>query len=432
MSIYYPPNDVGSVFNPANFDTITANNLSDVLIAGNNAGLNQINMNSQKIILCANPTSAQDVATKNYVDSYVPASDNLANVLIAGNSAGGTQIDMNSNNIINGATFTASSFVGALTGTATNATNVAITDDNTNATFYPVFASNNTGNLPLKVDKTTNPLSYNPSTSVLTSTTFSGALSGNATSATTATTATTATNITTTSDNTSGTYYIPFSKTTAGTSTAIYLDDTTTALTYNPSTSSLSSVQYVASASGSTNTLGSSSMAISNAGGTLTLNQGSLTASTTFVINSTSGQVINLQTNGTTQSSITASGVQISLLTTQGTATYASPTLTIATTGSAPYPTMYTNLITFSGSTVAQTISTITPPTNMPINAMYMVYITNSNTSAGAITVNATSLGSGIKTTYTSNVVIPISSFALGTLTKVGASTYIWSINLVA
>ena len=68
----------------------------------------------------------------------------------------------------------------------------------------------------------------------------------------------------------------------------------------------------------------------------------------------------------------------------------------------------------------------------MPINGMYMVYITNNNTSAGAITINATSLGSGIKTTYTAAVVIPISGFALGTLTKVGASTFIWSVNLVA
>jgi hypothetical protein len=73
-------------------------------------------------------------------------------------------------------TITANTFNGALSGTATNATNVAITDDNTNATYYPVFVSNNTGNLPLKVDKTTNPLSYNPSTGVLTSTTFSGLL----------------------------------------------------------------------------------------------------------------------------------------------------------------------------------------------------------------------------------------------------------------
>ena len=61
-------------------------------------------------------------------------------------------------------------FNGNLNGTATtatNSTNVAITDTNTNALFYPTFVSNNTGNLPLNVDKTTSPLTYNPSTGTM-------------------------------------------------------------------------------------------------------------------------------------------------------------------------------------------------------------------------------------------------------------------------
>lgn len=71
-------------------------------------------------------------------------------------------------------------FYGTLNGnatTATSATNVAITDNNTSATYYPTFVSNNTGNLSLNVDKTTNPLSYIPSTGNLTSTLFTGLLS---------------------------------------------------------------------------------------------------------------------------------------------------------------------------------------------------------------------------------------------------------------
>jgi len=52
--------------------------------------------------------------------------------------------------------------------TATNATNTAITDDtSTNATFYPTFVSNTTGNLPQIVSSTK--LQYNPSTGALTS-----------------------------------------------------------------------------------------------------------------------------------------------------------------------------------------------------------------------------------------------------------------------
>jgi len=71
-------------------------------------------------------------------------------------------------------------FYGSLNGnatTATSATSVAITDNNTSATYYPTFVSNNTGNLALNVDKTTNPLSYIPSTGNLSSTLFTGLLS---------------------------------------------------------------------------------------------------------------------------------------------------------------------------------------------------------------------------------------------------------------
>lgn len=49
-----------------------------------------------------------------------------------------------------------------------------------------------------------------------------------------------ATTITTTSDSTSGNYYIPFSKTTAGVDTALYIDDTASSLTFNPSSGTLS------------------------------------------------------------------------------------------------------------------------------------------------------------------------------------------------
>ncbi len=60
---------------------------------------------------------------------------------------------------------------------------VAITNDTTtNATMYPTWVTANTGNLPVKVSSTK--LSFNPSTATLTTTTFSGALSGNATTST--------------------------------------------------------------------------------------------------------------------------------------------------------------------------------------------------------------------------------------------------------
>lgn len=84
------------------------------------------------------------------------------------------------------------------TGTASIATNTTITNDIATATtVYPTWVSTTTGNLPQKTSSTK--LSFVPSTGVLTAVTFSGALSGNAT---TATTATNATNIEVTNDST--------------------------------------------------------------------------------------------------------------------------------------------------------------------------------------------------------------------------------------
>jgi hypothetical protein len=85
-------------------------------------------------------------------------------------------------------TVTAPTFSGALSGnattatTATAATATAITDDAaTNATMYPTWVTTASGNQAQKVSSTK--LTFNPSTGALTTTTFSGALSGNATTA---------------------------------------------------------------------------------------------------------------------------------------------------------------------------------------------------------------------------------------------------------
>jgi hypothetical protein len=54
-------------------------------------------------------------------------------------------------------------------GSATNATNIGVTDDtSTNADYYPVWVTANTGNLPAKVTSTK--LKFNPSTGALTAT----------------------------------------------------------------------------------------------------------------------------------------------------------------------------------------------------------------------------------------------------------------------
>jgi hypothetical protein len=79
-------------------------------------------------------------------------------------------------------TLTAPIFAGAVTGTATNATNVGITDDTATAsTVYPTWVTATTGNLPEKVSSTK--LTFQPSTGTLTAPIFAGALSGNAATA---------------------------------------------------------------------------------------------------------------------------------------------------------------------------------------------------------------------------------------------------------
>jgi hypothetical protein len=77
-------------------------------------------------------------------------------------------------------TVKAGAFSGPLTGavtgnadTATAAGTVTVVDDTTtNATMYPLWVTNNTGNLPVKLSSSK--LSFNPSTSALAAVTFSG------------------------------------------------------------------------------------------------------------------------------------------------------------------------------------------------------------------------------------------------------------------
>lgn len=127
-------------------------------------------------------------------------------------------------------TLSATVFSGSFSGTVTNATNIGITDDTTtNATMYPVWVTANTGNLPAKVSSSK--ITFNPATATLTTTTFSGALSGNAT------TATSATNVGITDDTTTNATMYP----TWVTATTGNLPEkvSSTKLTFNPSTGTL-------------------------------------------------------------------------------------------------------------------------------------------------------------------------------------------------
>jgi hypothetical protein len=178
------------------------------------------------------------------------------------------------------------------------ATSIDITSDNTNNTLYPVFTNSAGVNRELDIDDSTTALTYNPSTSQLTcsqvnadiqsqnttqaATHFISMFDSSATGygrpqkstgltfvpSTSTLTITDGTNntiitpisnpattITTTSDNTSGTYYIPFTKTGAGTNQQLFVDDTVASagpLTYNPSTATLTAAVFSGNATTAT------------------------------------------------------------------------------------------------------------------------------------------------------------------------------------
>jgi hypothetical protein len=122
-----------------------------------------------------------------------------------------------------------------------------ISDTNSSGTYYPVLVDG-VGTKSLQIDSGLTPLTYTPITGTLTTTTFNGALTGNAT------TATTATNVVATTNNTNATYYPTFVDGN-GASKGILVDDGTTPFTYNPSTNTLSGLQSITSGAAGTNSL---------------------------------------------------------------------------------------------------------------------------------------------------------------------------------
>ena len=152
-------------------------------------------------------------------------------------SAPNTTVFYNNNSV--GATTAVLTLTGdagssTFTGLSAASTTVAVAVDNTATTYYPIFASTGAGQKSLLFDTTTTPLSYVPSTSTLTATTFVGAVTGLASSATTVAVAV---------DNTGTTYYPIFASTGAGQKSLLF-DTTTTALSYVPSTSTLTATVF--------------------------------------------------------------------------------------------------------------------------------------------------------------------------------------------
>ena len=131
------------------------------------------------------------------------------------------------------------------TGAAAKGTTVAVSNS---ASYYlGMFSSSSNGN---QVFNLGSGMTFNPSTNVLTTTTFAGALSGNATTATSATTATTATNANngaTVAASTNASYFPLFAASSTNGNQPFNLG---TGLSFNPSTNVLTTTTFAGALTG--------------------------------------------------------------------------------------------------------------------------------------------------------------------------------------
>jgi hypothetical protein len=132
-----------SGFNPVNVDSdMTYNPSTNTLTVANLTGLA-----SNATQVRVQNTGMNSTHYLTFVDTFGTAQKDLQDT-------NGLSCNPNS------ASITATTFNGALSGTATNATNTGITATATDALFYPTFVSSTSGNLPQLVDSN---FTYNPS-----------------------------------------------------------------------------------------------------------------------------------------------------------------------------------------------------------------------------------------------------------------------------
>ncbi len=183
----------------------------------------------------------------------------------SGNTTGNYGLGVDAGLYYNPSTNTlyATTFNGAFSGTVTNSDNIGITDDTTtNATMYPTWVTANTGYLPAKVSSTK--IYFNPSTGILTSTGFSGPLTGNVTGNVSGSSGTCTGNAGSATYSSAST--ITDDTTTAATMYPLWVTANTgnlplkvssTKITFNPSTATLTTTTFSGTLSGNATTASS-------------------------------------------------------------------------------------------------------------------------------------------------------------------------------
>ena len=160
-----------------NIGGVSFNGSADITLPGVNSGGNQDTSGTAAIATLITVTDNENTAEENLITFVGNGND----------STGNHGLEMDGQLTYNPSTGTLSStvFSGNLSGTATNANHVLVTDnENTNENNLITFVENaqdGTGNHGLEMD---GQLYYNPSSGTVTATGFAGNLSGNATTAT--------------------------------------------------------------------------------------------------------------------------------------------------------------------------------------------------------------------------------------------------------
>ena len=169
---------------------------------------------------------------------------------------------------------------GVTVTNCTTAAAVTVVDESSDTTCFPLFADSATGNLSVKSG--TN-LTFNSSSGALTATSFVGALTGNVTGNASGSsgsctgnsaTATEATNVTAVANASNTAYRVPFLS--ADTGTAAVYTDTSSGITYNPSSNLLSvgSVEATITTAAQTNITSLGSLSALTITGDLTFDNG--------------------------------------------------------------------------------------------------------------------------------------------------------------
>lgn len=292
-------------------------------LTNNEVDSNFTNLNNDKLETSA--YTAADVLSKlltvdgsgsgldaDLLDGYNQDTANTANTIVRRDASGNINV---------------TTINGNLVGTADNATTVTLVATNTtNATHYLTFTDAATGNENIRTDTG---LTYNPSTGVLSTTSFTGAgtgltgtasslsIGGNAATATSATNATNAANVAITDDTTTNaTFYPTLADQTSGNDP---IKVSSTKLSFNPSTGTLSATIFSGSGASLTSlnagNISSGTLAVARGGtnGSATPTAGAVAYGTgsayAFTLAGSAGQVLTSSGTGAPTWTTPSSGI---------------------------------------------------------------------------------------------------------------------------